>query len=228
MDNEMTVKEIEEQKKEEIIAETNTVQAKGYVSLKIPYSGKFPITLGFLILLIISLLVYQQVTKPKTHFIRAQAQILMRRSENLNEIKRSLTGKAIDVSTGKILKAARIFSSRDDRTVYLELDLQNIKKGLVIDYIRYKEGRFVDHGEIILTNDNIQTVLFNWTINSSIVKLTEGNWKVATYTNGVLANRILYSVTPTGQIGESTQQEVSVNDLDYHLLPSLLAVKRQY
>lgn len=232
MDTKQTVhRPIEEEKKaeESVVSSTfhKSVSSKRFFSSKPPLPGTFAIILGVLVLLISSLLFYQQTSKPKIHPITIKTQLLVRRSMNLNEIKRSLTGKAIDVNTGKVVKAARIFSSRDDKTVYMELDLQNNKKGLVIDYIRYKGGRFVDHGEIILGKDNIQTVLFNWTINNLVSKLTEGQWKVATYTNGVLANRILYSVTSTGQVGYVTSQAVTPNAPDYNLSNALIASQKQ-
>lgn len=214
----------EKKKGEELVVPSvhKSTASKGLLS-KAPLPGKFAVILGVLILLVASLIFYQQMSKLKTHTITVKTQLLVRRSINLNEIKRGLTGKAIDVSTGKVVKAARIFSSHDDKTVYMELDLQNNKKGLIIDYIRYKGGRFVDHGEIILGKDNIQTVLFNWTINNVLFKLTEGQWKVATYTNGVLANRILYSVTSTGKVGYVNSQVITPNDPDYHLSSALIA-----
>src|SRR5215469_16240312 len=72
-------------------------------------------------------------------------QTLVRRSVDQGFINNALTGRAVDVNTGKIVQAARIFSP-NDRKVYLELDLNLPPVGTVVDYIRYKDGRYVDHG----------------------------------------------------------------------------------
>src|SRR5258708_2642464 len=120
-------------------------------------------------------------------------QVLMKRSIDKGIVNRGLTGKNIDVSTGKIIAAARIFSPTD-KTVYLELDFTNAPKGLVIDYIRYRDGRYVDHGEVALAKANTNNLLFTWTINQLLSGIRDGNWKVATYTDGILAKRIAYEI----------------------------------
>ncbi len=142
-------------------------------------------------------------------------QVLVKRSKDTGIIDRGLTGKAIDVNTGKILAAARVFSTKD-KTVYLELDFNNAPKGTVIDYIRYKKGRFVDHGEIVISKDNTQNALFNWSINNLLANIVEGQWRIATYANGILAKRINYEIK-NDQVGSVFDEEVKPTDPDYKL-----------
>ena len=124
--------------------------SKGKISVEGVHVKKlsviFAIVLLILIAIVASLIVYKQMRKPQVKTITVKKQVIVRRSKDLGLITRGLTGKAVDVNTGKIVKAARIFSL-DDKTVYLQLDLQNAPKGTVIDYIRYKNGKYVDHGE---------------------------------------------------------------------------------
>lgn len=182
--------------------EPATIQAsphiKHHTMLKTPmqYLWKRIFLIVFIVLVIFlgGLLLYKQFgkTKPQTRTINRQ--VIQKRSKDLGYVQRGLTGKAIDVNTGKIVKAARIFTP-DDKTVYLELDLVTAPKGTVIDYIRYKNGRYVDHGEVTLIKANTKNVLFNWIINNLLSNVRNGKWRVATYTNGILAKRITYDVT---------------------------------
>ncbi len=176
------------------------------------------IALLILAAVVVGLVVYQQFLKPKARVktVIMNKQVLVKRSKSPGIIQRGLTGKAIDVNTGKIVTAARVFSG-DDKTVYLELDLQSPPKGTVIDYIRYKDGKYVDHGEVTLEKTDTQNVLFNWTINKLLASAREGNWKVATYTNGILEKRIAYSIEKSKVTSVYPEETISANDSDYRL-----------
>lgn len=168
------------------------------------------------------LLLFKQVgtTKPKVRNITINKQVLQKRSKDLGYISRGLTGKAIDVNTGKVVKAARIFSS-DDKTVYLELDFNTVPKGTIIDYIRYKNGRYVDHGEVTLIKANTKNILFNWVINNLLSNVRDGKWRIATYTNGILAKRITYEVTNNKVSYVYPDEPVNPTDSDYLLSVAL-------
>ncbi len=87
--------------------------------------------------LVVGLIAYQQFfkPKPKVKTVTVQKEVLQKRSKTPGIIERGLTGKAVDVNTGKIVTAARVFSSTDN-TVYLELDLNTPPLGTLLDYIR--------------------------------------------------------------------------------------------
>jgi hypothetical protein len=175
-----------------------------------------------LILLVSGGLVYKninQLNAPKTKTVMVTKQIVVKRSKDLGLIYRALTGKAIDVNTGKIVTAARLFSL-NDKNIYLELDLNTPPKGTVIDYIRYKNGKYVDHGEVTITTGTTKNLLFNWSISNLLANLTEGKWKVATYTNGVLAKRVLYEVKNNRVSRVYEDSSISSNDSDYSLSKS--------
>lgn len=154
---------------------------------------------------------FKQQTVKKT----VVKQVLVKRSQDKGIIDRALTGKAVDVATGKIVKAARIFSY-DDKTVYLELDLLNAPKGTVIDYIRYKEGRYVDHGEVALANSSTKNILFDWTISQVFGARRDGRWKVATYTDGILAKRVAYEIR-NNKVSRYYLEPITPTDPDFRL-----------
>jgi len=189
------------------------------------FSKKFAIALVLLIAVVVGLAVYKQVNKPQVKTVTVKKQVVVRRSKDLGLIARGLTGKAVDINTGKIVKAARIFSL-DDKAVYLQLDLQNAPKGTVIDYIRYKNGRYVDHGELSLAKNDIKSVLFNWSISNLLANLTEGKWKIATYSNGILAKRILYEVSGNKVSYVYPENPVNPGDSDYSLQSALIVASK--
>lgn len=183
---------------------------------------KFAIVFIILLVVVVGLVTYKQIKNAKTQVktITVNTQVLQKRSKDLGHINRGLTGSAIDVSTGKIVKAARIFTP-DDKTVYLELDLNFAPKGTVFDYIRYKEGRYVDHGELVLDKSNTQNILFNWTINNLLANIRDGKWKIVTYDNGILSKRIAYEIKNNKISRIFPESPIQRNDPDFYLKTAL-------
>lgn len=147
-------------------------------------------------------------------------QQLVRRSKISGVIVRATTAKAIDVKTGKVIQAARIFSI-NDKTIYLTLDLNSAKIGTNIDYIRYLNGRYVDHGNVKTTTDGANNISFSWTNSKPLGSITDGKWKIATYTNGILEKRVTYLVKKNQITQIYPDNPVYSSDHDYHLGNSL-------
>ncbi len=207
--------EIKDQVKEEGHKKTkrNLLSQKGYL-----------IFFVVLALVILGLIFFQISNKAnqKVKTVTINKQVLQKRSKDLGLISRGLTGKAVDVNTGRVVVAARIFSP-DDKTVYLELDLLTAPKGTAVDYIRYKEGRYVDHGEVVTQREDTKNILFNWTITKIIGNSRDGKWKIATYANGILSKRISYEIK-SSKISQSTSEDVSPSDSDYKLNKTLASL----
>ncbi len=146
-------------------------------------------------------------------------QVVVRRSKIPNVIVTATTAKAIDVKTGKVITAARVFTL-NDKTVYLALDLDSAKSGTNIDYIRYLNGRYVDHGNAKLSKDATDNINFSWTNNRSLGSILDGKWKIATYTNGVLEKRVSY-VVQKNEVSQVWVEEPSLADSDYKLSKTL-------
>ncbi len=152
-------------------------------------------------------------------------QVVVRRSKIPNVIAKATTAQAIDVKTGKVITAARVFSS-NDKTVYLALDLDSAKTGTNIDYIRYLNGRYVDHGNTKLTKDLIANISFSWTNIKPIGSVTDGNWKIATYTNGILEKRVNYTVKKNEVAAVYIEDSVEASDSDYQLIKTIALLSK--
>ncbi len=189
---------------------------------------RFMVVFTTLFIILVGLVVFEQTSLQKqtvkTKIIKKQ--VLVRRSKEPGFIYRGLTGKAIDVNTGKIVIAARVFSLSDS-TVYLELDLQRPPVGTLVDYIRYKNGRYVDHGEIAVPTTDTKNLLFKWSINKLLVNVANGNWKIATYTNGILEKRIVYTVANNKLSSVNTAESVLPTDVDYQFADALSNVTQK-
>lgn len=183
---------------------------------------KIPVLIVSLFIIVIGLAIYEQTiySKYRKKTVTIEKQVLVRRSIDPEIIKRELTGKAIDVNTGKIVLAARIFTLNDS-TVYLELDVLHPPVGTLVDYIRYKNGRYVDNGEITISNQKTKNLLFSWSINKLLVGLTDGNWRIATYTNGILAKRVNYQIKNNKVAKIYPDVGIHSTDSDYSLQNSL-------
>lgn len=190
------------------------------------FQSGFAAPLIILLVLVVAGLVgyktYQQLQSQKQAGQKTVVkQVLVRRSKIPNVIVAATTAKAIDVKTGKVIAAARIFSL-NDKTVYLVLDLDNAKSGTNIDYIRYLNGRYVDHGNSKLPKDAIDNISFSWINNRSLGSVLEGKWKIATYTNGILEKRVSY-VVQKDKISQVQIEDSTLADSDYRLSNALVS-----
>lgn len=165
-----------------------------------------------LILIVAGLLgykTYRQIqTQKQAEKKTVVKQVIVRRSKIPNVIVSATTAKAIDIKTGKVITAARLFTG-SDKTIYLALDLDSAKAGTNIDYIRYLNGRYVDHGNAKLSKDLTDNINFSWTNTRQLGSVAEGNWKIATYTNGVLEKRVSY-VVQKGNISQVQVEEIAL------------------
>ena len=188
------------------------INTKGFIHLPI-------ILLVLAVFGLVGFRAYQQFKPSKNQPQKTVVkQVVVRRSKIPNVIVQATTAKAIDVKTGKVITAARVFSL-GDKAVFLALDLDSAKSGTNIDYIRYLNGRYVDHGNTKLNKDATDNISFSWTNTRNLGSVTEGNWKVATYTNGILEKRVTY-VVKKSEISEVKVEEPTSSDPDYRLLAS--------
>lgn len=190
-------------------------------NIKSFFSRRFVLVFVLFILLtggLIGYKTYKQlvVQKPATVNKTISKQILVRRSKIPDVITKATTAKVIDVKTGKVIQAASIFLL-NDKTIYLVLDLDNAKSGTFIDYIRYLNGRYVDHGNVKITKDATNNITFNWTNVKQLGSVGDGKWKIATYTNGILEKRISYLVKKNSISYVFPNESVSLTDSEYNL-----------
>ena len=198
--------------------------------LRMLFQSKFTIVLVVLVIFTAGLLGYknyQQYNAQKMAIKKTvtKQQVLVRRSKIPNVIVNATTAKAIDVKTGKVIQAARVFSL-NDRIIYLALDLDNAKLNTYIDYVRYLNGRYVDHGNVKIAKDATSNITFNWTNVRPLGSVGDGKWKIATYTNGVLEKRVTYVVSKN-QVSYVYPEELLTSSDPQHELNRTLALLNQ-
>lgn len=90
-------------------------------------------------------------------------------------------GTAID-SMGKIVTPLSSFAPSDGKINAVSA-LQNAPKGMKIEYVRYRDNKFVDNGSLTIAKDGAQYAGFNFTPKSG-KKHPTGVYKVKIYANG--------------------------------------------
>ncbi len=189
--------------------------------------GIFLLVLGLLLVATVSLVGYKTylgsyAAKPTQK--TALKEVLVRRSKILGVILKAVTAKAIDVKTGKVIQAAGVFSL-GDKTIYLALDLNSARFGTYIDYIRYLNGRYVDHGDVKISKDATRSITFNWTNVRPLGSIGDGKWKIATYTNGILEKRVSYLVKKGNVSKLYPEEPILSSNPDYQLVRTLAMLK---
>lgn len=210
-----------DEKKIETFAQMSSSDKKGITTrvtrLTMLFQSRYAAIFIVLLLAGVGLIGYKtyQETQNKLAKKTVVKQVIVRRSKIPNIIVKATTAKAIDVKTGKVITASRVFSLAD-KTVYLALDLDSPKIGTSIDYIRYLNGRYVDHGNVKIARAGTKNLNFNWTNTKPLGSVGDGKWKIATYSNGILEKRVTYTVTK-GQVRDVHEELVLATDLNYKL-----------
>ncbi len=145
--------------------------------------------------------------------------VLIRRTKSKGIIKVATTAKKIDPKTQNIILAARVFTPVD-KTIYLVLDLDNPPVGTPIDIIKTRNGKYVNHEEVIINNSKTNKLVFTWRA-SLIGSFTEGNYRVKTYEKGVLSKRVDYSIQKDNVFVPEIEEIVQQSDPDYLLSAEL-------
>ncbi len=129
----------------------------------------------------------KQKTQPK------KTVMVKTRSKTPGIIKQVATAKAIDVKTSLPIQPTNKFTTKD-KYVYLSLVLNNPTAGTRIDYVRYINGRYLDHKSVKLASPGMKALAFDWAAKTTANRPV-GVYRVRTYTNGILEKRANYTVS---------------------------------
>ncbi len=173
---------------------------------KSQYSLRFGFAPIFIVLAVaviaVAVLGYFRFKKPlltktniaKTNSTRASP---LPRSKKPGTIKYVVTSKGIDPKTGQEVNPTNTFSA-NDKQVYLVMGLNSPQVGTKIEYVRYLNGRYIDHKSMEVTKQGTNYADFDWTVNKSVVFYAPGSYKVKTYTNGIFEKNVLFTVNKQG------------------------------
>lgn len=98
---------------------------------------------------------------------------------------------AVD-SAGKATTPTTTFAAADGK-INVVATLQNPPKGVRIEFVRYRDNKFVDNGSLAIAKDGAQYAGFDFTPKSG-KKHPTGTYKVKVYANGVYQTSGTYSV----------------------------------
>lgn len=115
------------------------------------------------------------------------------RSKASGVITQVVTAKGVDLKTGEAINPISQFS-KTDKTIFVVLTLKNPKVGTKFEYVRYLNGKFLDHGNLTISKASTNNVSFNWILKKPGLAHPIGNYKVKVYTNGVFEKDINYIV----------------------------------
>lgn len=106
-------------------------------------------------------------------------------------VRSELFASSLDVS-GAPAQPTRTFPDTTPK-IYAALRLNGAKTTQKLEYTRYLNGKYVDHGSIPITKDNAKyaSIVFNLKPGKTHVK---GRYLVKTYTNGVFERSAGYTI----------------------------------
>jgi len=136
----------------------------------------------------------QPVKKPLSSKVPAKIsqKIIPPRSKAPGVISAAITAHGYNPQTGSAIKPDKYFSPKD-RQLYLALNINKPKVGTHIEYVRYLQGKYLDHRSIRVAQPNWKYAYFGWT-NKSGKEHKKGIYRVRVYSNGILEKKVNYIV----------------------------------
>lgn len=110
--------------------------------------------------------------------------------ENISSI---VMAKSINEKTGEAINITSEFSATD-KDIILIVAPAGCKTGTRIEYVRYLNYKFLDHGSIKLQNTQSDTVSFIWSLQKKDGYHLKGHYRIKTYINGKFEKEISYIV----------------------------------
>lgn len=114
------------------------------------------------------------------------------RSKAPGIISAAITAHGYNPKTGAAIKPDKYFSPKD-KQLFLLLNVNKAKVGTHIEYVRYLQGKYLDHRSIKITQPNWKYAYFSWT-NKPGREHKKGVYRVRIYSNGVLEKKVNYLV----------------------------------
>ncbi len=116
------------------------------------------------------------------------------RSKPPGIIAAAYLAKSIDPSTGKAKETTDVFSP-EDNDLYLVITFHTVVPGTRVEYVRYRNNKFLDHGSIELTIARATYGSINWSSHPPLGNRPKGTYLIKIYTNGRLEKTAAYTVS---------------------------------
>ncbi len=77
--------------------------------------------------------------------------------------------------------------------IYVVANISKAAKNSRLEYVRYRDGKFVDNGSLAVSKDNAQNASFSWKLKPSATHPV-GKYKVNIYANGKFIRSATYEI----------------------------------
>ena len=118
---------------------------------------------------------------------------VMSRTKKPGIVKDVVMTTDVNPNNGKPFNNKAVFSKSN--TVYADIRLNNASKGMHIEYVRYYNGKYLDHGSIQLSQNNSDYANFNWQRTNKKATDAKGTYLLKIYANGRLETTTHYSIS---------------------------------
>lgn len=105
-----------------------------------------------------------------------------------------VAAKSLNLKTGEAVGPTSTFGAKD-KTIYAVMTLKDPKVNTKIEYVRYLNDKFLDHGSLTVKKATTNNVSFNWTLKKVGALHPVGSYRVKVYTNGSYERDVTYTVT---------------------------------
>ncbi len=114
------------------------------------------------------------------------------RSKKPGVVQSLVVANAID-KTGRPLSYSTVYKSSVP-SLGLVVKLNSTKPGTHVDYVRYINGRVLDHRHVTTVTPNLKYLVFSWPLKGVSVARPKGDYVVKTYINGIFDASTSYKV----------------------------------
>jgi len=119
--------------------------------------------------------------------------VVSQRSKTPGVVLAALTAHGYNPKTGAAIKPDKYFTTKDT-PLYLLMNINKPKIGTRLEYVRYLQGKYLDHKSIKITQPNLKFAYFDWN-NKPGKSHKKGVYRVRLYSNGVLEKKINYVIS---------------------------------
>ncbi len=133
---------------------------------------------------------HKKTLPPKTSFGNSKP-----RSKTPGIILQGVATKNID-EKGQPIDQTEQFSIKQT-PVYIVVKLQTPSVGTKIEYVRYLNGKYLDHKSITINQTHAQYTNFQWHLKSPLATHLPGTYLVKLYTNGVFEKSVNFAISRT-------------------------------
>lgn len=103
------------------------------------------------------------------------------------------TTKEVDPRTGIGKRTVTVFSTKSP-VIYVSLAVARPPLGTKFEYVRYFNGKYIDHGSLETSKNAMKNISFSWKLKDINSRHLAGNYRVKLYVNGNFEKEVAFTV----------------------------------